>query len=370
MESYQKQLISLLSMSLFNIPSDVTMTDEIFKESRLQAVSSLVSSTDYQVFATNIRVINAHEDLTKVLEGIPFVTMKGYASAYYYPDPYKRPMGDVDFFVAPENYNKASEALLNAGFRNLNCEHERHEEFSKDGVIFELHSEIKGIPNGLDGIKTDSSAAEQKVRSYLSDVIETSEKVQTQYGEIIIPDAFHHGLIMLLHVAGHMINDGGVGLRHLCDWAVYVNKIDIGTFSNMLKDMGLWTFACQLTAVCEKYLGLKKNDWTGTWDEEFIDCLFEDIVDGGNFGRKGLYRRALNEVSGDSGFVASIFKLTNKKYPVTKKYPILLPGATAFWIANYGVRCLTKKCKLIKQIDWHKSKERIDLYKKFKLFEI
>ncbi len=132
----------------------MTITDEIMQEARLQAVSSLVNNKDYQVFASNIRIDAAHAELTNVLRDIPFVTMKGYASAYYYPNPYMRPMGDVDFYVEPEYYDRAAEALLKAGFSPLNHEHERHEAFRKDKVTFELHSEIKGIPNGLDGIKT------------------------------------------------------------------------------------------------------------------------------------------------------------------------------------------------------------------------
>ena len=42
-------------MSLFDVMYDVTMTDEIFRESKLQAVSPLVPNTDYQVYAVNLQ---------------------------------------------------------------------------------------------------------------------------------------------------------------------------------------------------------------------------------------------------------------------------------------------------------------------------
>lgn len=356
-------------MSLFGIPSDVIMTDKIFQESRLQAVSSLVSSTDYQVFANNIRVINAHETLTRVLDGIPFVTLKGYASAYYYPNPYKRPMGDVDFYVAPNNYKKASEALLNAGFKKIEHEHERHEEFSKDGVIFELHSEIKGIPNGLDGIKTSSPDAERKVRYYLSDVIDTSEKIQTEYGEIIIPDAFHHGLIMLLHIAGHVIVDGGVGLRHICDWAVYADKIDLEQYKDMYEDMGIWIFACQLTALCTKYLGLRDMKWLEPQNDSFLEAFIEDIVSGGNFGRKENSRGIINRLTDSDNKRLSLINATKKRFPVANRHPILIPAAIAYWGGRYSVRCLTGKRKSVSTKDFKSGKSRNELYKQFNLFK-
>ena len=262
MTKEQSELLSLLSQRLFNKPRIVSITDDIKAEAQAQAVSTLIRS-DYKTLGKNIRVINAHVELTQLFSDIPFTTFKGYASAYYYPQPTYRPMGDVDFIVSPENYNAAVERLINAGYTRTGSEHERHEAFRKDKITFELHSEIKGIPNGADGIVTESATATEKVRALLSDLIQTARSVDTQQGKIIIPDDFHHGLIMLLHVAGHMINDGGVGLRHLCDWAVYVNRVDVERFRLQLEDIGLWTFACQLTAVCLRYLGLSEQLWAG-----------------------------------------------------------------------------------------------------------
>lgn len=40
---------------------------------------------------------------------------------------------------------------------------------------------------------------------------------------------------MLLHVAGHLINTG-IGLRHLCDWAVFVAKFSDEGFCEMFED--------------------------------------------------------------------------------------------------------------------------------------
>ncbi len=174
----------------------------------------------------------------------------------------------------------------------------------------------------------------------------------------MIPDAFHHGLIMLLHVAGHMINDGGIGLRHLCDWAVYVDKVDISEFKDKLTNAGVWTFACQLTVVSEKYLGLRKMEWSVTWETEFIDRVFEDIIHGGNFGRKGTYRSLTYKASNDSGFISAFITMTKKRFPNVKKHPVLLPGAVIWWGLLYLGKCLTGKRKLVKPKDFREGKKK------------
>ena len=318
MTSIQTQLLYLLSQALFGQPAGITVTQEIMAEAKAQAVSSLIS-TDYDTLAQNIRIAFAHAELTKVLNDVPFTTFKGYSSAYYYPNPIMRPMGDIDYIVSPEYYAESVELLEKHGWKKTNHNHSRHESFVKSGALFELHHEIKGIPNGADGIKTDSTIAEEKVRLLLSDLISTAITVDTQQGPIIIPDAFHHCLTMLLHIAGHIINDGGIGLRHLCDWAVFVSRVDINRYKQKLEEVGLWTFACQLTAVSSKFLGLPKQSWASEWPEEFLDSFMEDILAAGNFGRKEAGRRATLTLER-----SSFAEMTRKHYPAAKN-AFLLP---------------------------------------------
>lgn len=362
MTKEQSDLLSLLSQKLFNKPTSVLITDSIKAEARAQAVSTLITS-DYKTLGKNIRVINAHAELTGILSGISFITFKGYASAYYYPQPIYRPMGDVDFIVSPENYNAAVERLINAGYTRTGSEHERHEAFRKDKITFELHSEIKGIPNGADGIITDSATAERKVRGYLSDLIASARTVEIQQGKVVIPDNFHHGLIMLLHVAGHMINDSGVGLRHLCDWAVYVNRVDVEKFMPQLQDIGLWTFASQLTAVSSRYLGLPKKEWAGEWPNEFLSSLIEDILAAGNFGKKEAGRRTALKIE-----KTSFAEITKARY--TRATGLLLPFYMIVNVVRYGLLLITGKRKIIKPSTFAGAKERNKLYSQFRLFEV
>ena len=365
MNKEQEMLLQRLSRALFSNPDTSPLPDDVLKEAKAQTISSLVMN-DYQSIANTIRLFAAHAELSKILKSIPFTTFKGYASAFYYPTPEKRTMGDVDFIVAPEHRQEAIDRLLQAGWvRVEGVPHVGDEPFKYRNVTYELHSEIKGIPNSIAGISTDYLEAEEKIRASLTDLIDTAVTVDTQQGAIIIPDEFHHGLIMLLHVAVHMMNTGGVGLRHLCDWAVYVHRVNFEQYRKNLEEVGLWTFACQLTAVSSKYLGLPQKQWAGEWSEPFLESLIDDILTAGNFGMKNLGRGASLVLEN-----ASFAELTRKKIPISRKYPAFLPFAMVFYLCRYITRVFTGKTRLVKLSTITGAKERQKLYDQFRLFDI
>jgi len=369
MDRNQEQLLTLLSGELFGNGSGIELTEQIIKEAKLQAVSSIIVPDEYQTIANNIRVIYAHAELTKLLRDFSFTTIKGYTSAYYYPEPIKRTMGDVDFYVDEKDIKKIEQIMLENGYEVTDKGHIRHESFKKNRIIFELHSEIKGVPNGKDGIRTSSKNAEELVRYYLSDLIETANRVQTEYGIISIPDEFHHGLVMLLHVAGHMMNGEGVGLRHLCDWAVYVNKVDIVEYKMQFEEMGLWKFACQLTALSSKYLGVPEKTWSGRWDQQFLDCFIEDILDAGNFGRKDTGRAAGLKMNSEESKTVSLFLMTRNRFKFFERNPALLPVGILLYTIIYLEERITGKKKWVRIGNVQQGAKRQKLYKEFQLFK-
>ena len=363
MNDIQKKLLYQVSQVLFNEQENIPLSDDVLAEARAQTVSSLLTN-DYQAIAKNIRCIAAHAELTELMKGIPYTTFKGYVSARYYPIPERREMGDVDFIVSPEYYQEAVNRLLQAGWSTVKQENERHEAFRRWNIYYELHTEIKGIPNNeVDGIKTQFMSVEAKVRMLLADLVETAATVETQQGLIVIPDEFHHGLIMLLHVAGHMVNDGGIGLRHLCDWAVYVHRVDLEKYRDQLENIGLWTFACQLTAVSSVYLGLPDKKWAGEWPKCFLENLMDDILEAGNFGRKQTGRSGIQKIkhSSLSGYI-------KQRVPLSREYPLLLPFAGVFYAFRYIMRVITGRTKIMELSALAGVKKRQRLYDQFQLF--
>jgi len=101
MTDAQRELLDRLPPAIYDGEAHLENDPRLLGEARAQAVSTLVCR-DYAVLASNVRVIAAHADLTGMLSGLPFTTLKGYASARWYPDPALRPMGDVDLMAAPD----------------------------------------------------------------------------------------------------------------------------------------------------------------------------------------------------------------------------------------------------------------------------
>lgn len=290
MNQIQDQLLNLLSNALFNSdkPVEITTPNALVTEASAQAALPLIAldiiptakTQVNAILAKNLTVIYEHTELHELLtsNNIPFVILKGCASAAYYDDAVLRTMGDVDFLVNQQDLSRAGELLESIDFERAAEDDGAgiHVAYHRDASTWELHRSVNGIPSGVCG---------DFAKSYLSDIIDTAVDCETACGTIRIPDPFHHCLILLLHTASHLTSEG-VGLRHLCDWAVFANRVNVGQWKTELQNCGLYHFAQILTLTSTKYLGLPEQSWAGTADDSILEQLITDILDGGNFGKK------------------------------------------------------------------------------------
>lgn len=226
-------LLSLLSKDLFNMEYTPNMEidwQQVFKESIHQAVTlhaynvigrflSENQSIVWGNYAFNSlqhnAVVHGHNTYLHNLmtsNGIDYCILKGCALAYYYPDPFFRAMGDVDFLIRKEDIEQATAVLKAEGFVPWDTEHICHIVFRKENMHFEMHFEPAGMPDGKAG---------KLIRGYLADVFEKTELIQSESVTFLKPFDFHHGLIILMHTYHHMLSEG-IGLRHLCDIAVFL----------------------------------------------------------------------------------------------------------------------------------------------------
>lgn len=342
MDQNQKQLLRLVSIALFDLITDVRLDKNIIKEAKLQAVHGLVDPEAYPVFANNVRVTKAHAELCSLLEGVPFTTIKGCASASYYPHPVRRSMGDVDFYVEEKDFAKAEERLLQAGFE-FDHETAKHRCFRKSGICYEMHSVINGAP-----------ADNTEIQRMFEDLIRTSRIVSFKNESIRIPDDFHNGLICLLHICRHL-SESEMGLRQFCDWACFVNHT--GSFEELFKEklepVGLWTCARILSLTAVRYLGLPYQSWMGEADEKTTDLLIEEIMASGNMGRKrSEYETEWfvdREGTGSTvkGVISSLNDVTGKNWPAARRCPVLYPFGWIFFAIRYLIRSVMGKRRKI-----------------------
>lgn len=396
MSVYEKTVIALVANTLFQ--ADVTLPSiiewqEIIKEAELQSVLPLLSSchlipdeyrmsVQFKINATvanNLRIFYDHSEVHGLLSarGIPYIILKGCSSAFYYPDPIMRAMGDVDFLVSRKDFDSTGKILSSEDFTPWNENHNCHIVYRRDNTHLEMHFEPAGIPEGEAG---------EVVRELLADVFEKSRVTEVAGFEMCLPSYFHHGLILLLHTMHHLTSEG-IGLRHLLDWAVFVNNFSDEEFRVMFEEKltraGLWRTAQLLTLVSIKYLGITLKSCAGEADDELLENIMSDILSGGNFGVKDKERWKTGMIISNRGkggigkkrylfqFFDTLNHIIYTNWPITKRVKLLLPIGWLFWGVRYQIRVLMGKRKqlnlnrMVSEAD-----QRGSIYKEFHLYEV
>ncbi len=393
----EQSVLDLLATNLFGADKSVVSEfgfSKVWQESYLHAVPLLAFSgeisdmpQDFKAFlrgqfntiiTRNSRRIGEHVFLHKLLTeaGIGYTIIKGFACSLYYSDPLLRLIGDVDFLVNHEDFDRAEALLIEKGFTPVKSTGESHKVFLFKGCRYEMHYEPAGIPNGEIGVVT---------KELLKEAVSSAHSCTTEFGTINVPDKFHHGLIILLHMCHHL-NGEGIGLRHLCDWAVFVNSMSreefCGLFQSALKSIGLWHFACVLTALCIEYLGCGPEIMAERIDEASLRAYMLDIIKGGNFGQKDddrshqalLMSRENTATQKENSSLKNLFKSVNravyKNWPWCRKIKLLLPLGWLFFGVRYVIRSLKgERPEINIGTVISGAQERKNLYKDLKLFQ-
>ena len=391
-------LLNALSVSLFGNKCEFDAEidwQEVFKESRIQTVCALafdglrnfkklpkdiailwLKYASLQI-SNGITVIRNHSRLDAFLNenNIPYCILKGVATAYYYPDPSLRAMGDVDFLVPPEVFDEVTNKLLSDGYVTSEDDHPCHKVFKKEKIHLEMHFEPAGMPEGEN---------HKVVEKYFADIFEKSTIGVVDGIKFNNPGELHHALVLLLHTYHHLLSEG-VGLRHFCDWAVFVNNFTHQEFEEKFKaplqEIGLWRFAQILSLTACEYIGLPYKEWMGTADQEVTNALICDILTGGNFGRKDAERRQQGDMISNRGkdgvSKSSFWQLVKNKnksaaqnFALFKKVKILYPFGFVFMGIRYVFMVLFGKRKAVNiKSATEKAQNRRKLYEQFKLFE-
>ena len=411
MNDVQSLLLQVISAALFGKKAPDVAADQLMMlvdESKAQAVyplafSVLDSQLQEKLSAEQYNECNEeffryaiagtqnfaeHSELHELMTAneMPYVAIKGLASARYYPEPNLRSMGDVDFLVAKENISQAGKLLESIGFAVDHGEEDDgiHIAYTRPPMsIWELHHSVNGIPNNEVG---------ELIKAEMDKAISTAETVEVDGSTCRLPDKLHHGLIMLLHTASHLTSEG-VGLRHLCDWVVFASALSDAEFREIfekkLKRFGLWRFAQVLAVLGINYLGAPKRVWaleaieSHKVDDATLEGLMNDILSGGNFGFKDMNRyREIKYISdrsegtvGKTGILRQGFKTMNDKvrrdYKILGKHKAFLPVGYVAEGGKYIALLLTGKRKSsgTKQM-FKEAAERKRIYSSLKLFKL
>ena len=361
MTAAQSAVLSLCARALFGAPLDLQGGldfSEVLQTARVQALTGVASEglsdlpdeavpaevmREWQIetlaiIRKNAALLSAQSVLLahcRALE-VPAVILKGFSAAAAYPTPDLRASGDVDILVPQKRLPELCTLLESEGYERVEGLDEHHVAYAKDGVMLELHFKIPGMPEGPAG---------ERLGAAFADLFERAETAELEGERFPVPAPRHQALILLLHIAKHLL-DGGVGLRQVLDLALFADRhreVFDGAFLALLRECGLYRFAVALFAGCVQYLHLPREaaPWCEGADPATVETLFADFLTGANFGRgkavdytgSGMAHKGRRR--GEPVFFAAlrgVADMCRREWPASQKCGVLLCFLVPFWI--------------------------------------
>lgn len=304
-------LLSLVRSALWNVPVDSVPSDvkweNVFRLARQQTLLGLLADglqklpADCMPYLTLVRKLKSYvvkniqthsfmtDRLGQTLQtlrdgGVEPVLLKGHGLALNYPNPISRQCGDVDFYVGKEAYSRSVEICLNRfGAGDHELENLKHYHFDNQGIVIELHKVASIVP----GLFRNASFQKWTVGCMAPSQL---RRVELDGVQVMLPSHRFDVIYIMVHAWHHFL-EGGVGLRQLCDWTMYLHKfhtcIDADVLKADLKAFGLTRVWHLFAWIAVNELGLPSNEcplYSGRYSED-AKKMIEIIWGDGNFGR-------------------------------------------------------------------------------------
>lgn len=181
--------------------------------------------------------------------GIDTMLLKGYGLSLNYPIPEHRPMGDVDVY----HFGKWREvdAIIAAKKIRIDYRHHHHSVFHIHGELFENHYDIVNRYAAREGAQVDD---------VLKALAPVGRRIVSVGGvQLSLPSPTFNGMFLLHHSAAHFAGDR-ITLRHLLDWALFVENdwesINWDYVIEQADRMGLLRFLSCLNALSVDSIGI------------------------------------------------------------------------------------------------------------------
>ena len=222
--------------------------------------------------------------LFHALEDIPVVLVKGQSLAQDYLEPERRQPGDIDLLLMPASYEAAKAVLLPKATKVM----EEQAETWHQGMYFHsIEVEVHGSISTLISRKLDG-----KLAVLLEEQFDGRPFPSVPIGgaEIPVPGADFNAVYIFVHFLQHYWS-GGVGLRQLTDWMVFVSvhKRDIHPviLEKRLEGFGLLHLWKVFTGFVQEYLGCpaEKLPLAAKPDPKKNARIWNYIRRTGNFGK-------------------------------------------------------------------------------------
>ncbi len=180
--------------------------------------------------------------------GIRTIVMKGISASTWYPIPNHRPCGDLDCFLLGA-YEKGNEIALMQG-AEVDLIHYKHSHIKYKGLPIDNHQYLTHVKG---------SRRAKDFEKLLQNILYTTEGRRINDTSLEEPPSLFHALFLTYHAHHHFLVEG-IRLRHLTDWAMFVNKygeeIDWQYFNEISRRHGMKPFADSMMRLSRDVVGV------------------------------------------------------------------------------------------------------------------
>lgn len=267
---------------------------------------------------SNYRLLFLTKYITEILEqnNIQAIALKGAATSSLYPVPELRKSGDVDILVTEdEACARACSLLRKEGYLPAGEQLTLHhmELKSEEGISIEVH--------GLLAEPFDSQSINQYLKRLLPEYAGHTVKNEYWGFPLCQPSDGYHAFYLILHMLQHFLRAGC--LKNLCDWVVFWNReiqeTEKAVFVKMIRESGTEGFVELVTAVCVRYLGLKKERVRflihRRISEEELEAFMKEIFEAGEFGKAQSDRMVAMRGTGPGAYIREFHHQMRLNYP-------------------------------------------------------
>ncbi|MDE6511990.1 MAG: nucleotidyltransferase family protein, partial [Muribaculaceae bacterium] len=216
--------------------------------------------------------------------GIEAVLLKGQAYARAYPRPDMRQCGDIDLYVGEASYRLAYEAVKRFGWKREErfLPKAKHYGCWLRGIRIELHRITGQLP---------WHSADRKFQQWSRTQLNESPEYLVIGGEKVkVPTPVFDVVFVFMHLYHHFLN-GGIGLRHVCDWTMlmhaHAKDINTSELVQKLKEYRLLNGWKSFAPIAVDHLGLPEAEcpFYSIKYRRKSERILAMIMKEGNFGR-------------------------------------------------------------------------------------
>ena len=361
---FTDEFFALLIFSLWNKETDIVISEKnmatIMQLAKCQSVIGLIAdaiiSNDIPIGRDNVMTLlsylnavkrnnrNVDEGLTELCSllknnSIGYFVFKGQTMAHLYGKQNIRCAGDVDFYCAEKDRGRLLELLKNDVSFNDEVSF-KHLSYKKDAVDFELHFKLANF-----SVKRHQEFWDSLIEAEIKN--KKCDNISINDIDVSTLSPTTNAVYLFIHIYHHFMKEG-IGLRQLCDWAIFLNHyrndINRDKVEEILNKLGYMKAYCAFGSILLDKLGLEKdsfpfsiNENDRRWGKKVLKVIYH----GGNFGWNN---RKINKIgllhSIETGFMAISH---------TIRFMSLSPLENSMYIPNEMYRSMCKYIRIGKK---------------------